>query len=86
MLIETVAAQLLLHGNAYVQVLRDADGGAAEPGDDVVIAMRMSDQSLSIGIDGVAMSGTVDLEDRVGAAGGTLRVHDRHLRAVLPCG
>ena len=30
MLIETVAAQLLLHGNAYVQVLRDADGGAAE--------------------------------------------------------
>ena len=30
MLIETVAAQLLLHGNAYVQVLRDADGAAAE--------------------------------------------------------
>jgi HK97 family phage portal protein len=29
-LVETVAAQLLLHGNAYVQVLRDADGGAAE--------------------------------------------------------
>ncbi|WP_445191756.1 phage portal protein [Sphingomonas sp. Tas61C01] len=29
-LLETVAAQLLLHGNAYVQVLRDADGGAAE--------------------------------------------------------
>jgi hypothetical protein len=28
MLIETVAAQLLLHGNSYVQVLRDADGGA----------------------------------------------------------
>ena len=26
----TVATQLLLHGNAYVQVLRDADGGAAE--------------------------------------------------------
>ncbi|MES3153799.1 phage portal protein [Sphingomonas faeni] len=29
-LIETVAAQMLLHGNAYVQVLRDVDGGAAE--------------------------------------------------------
>lgn len=29
-LTETVAAQLLLHGNAYVQVLRDAEGGAAE--------------------------------------------------------
>ncbi|KQU53087.1 portal protein [Sphingomonas sp. Leaf339] len=29
-LLETVAAQLLLHGNAYVQVLRDAEGGAAE--------------------------------------------------------
>ncbi len=29
-LVETVAAQLLLHGNAYVQVLRDAEGGAAE--------------------------------------------------------
>jgi HK97 family phage portal protein len=29
-LIETIAAQLLLHGNAYVQVLRDGDGGAAE--------------------------------------------------------
>jgi HK97 family phage portal protein len=29
-LVETVSAQLLLHGNAYVQVLRDADGGAAE--------------------------------------------------------
>lgn len=26
-LLETVAAQLLLHGNAYVQVLRDAEGG-----------------------------------------------------------
>ena len=29
-LLETLSAQLLLHGNAYVQVLRDADGGAAE--------------------------------------------------------
>ncbi len=29
-LIETVAAHLLLHGNAYVQVLRDVEGGAAE--------------------------------------------------------
>lgn len=29
-LLETIAAQLLLHGNAYVQVLRDAEGGAAE--------------------------------------------------------
>ncbi|TPG15388.1 phage portal protein [Sphingomonas oligophenolica] len=29
-LLETLAAQLLLHGNAYVQVLRDAEGGAAE--------------------------------------------------------
>ncbi|HVF92941.1 MAG TPA: phage portal protein, partial [Sphingomonas sp.] len=29
-LLETVAAQLLLHGNAYVQVLRDAAGGVAE--------------------------------------------------------
>lgn len=28
-LLETVAAQLLLHGNAYVQVLRNAEGGAA---------------------------------------------------------
>ena len=29
-LIETVAAQLLLHGNAFIQVLRDAEGGVAE--------------------------------------------------------
>ena len=29
-LIETVAAHLMLHGNAYVQVLRDVEGGAAE--------------------------------------------------------
>ena len=29
-LVETVAAQLLLHGNAYVQVLRDVDGNIAE--------------------------------------------------------
>jgi HK97 family phage portal protein len=29
-LVEVAAAQLLLHGNAYVQVLRDAAGGAAE--------------------------------------------------------
>ncbi|AXJ95480.1 MULTISPECIES: phage portal protein [unclassified Sphingomonas] len=29
MLLETAAAQLLLHGNAYIQVLRDGDGGAA---------------------------------------------------------
>ncbi|MCU6455870.1 phage portal protein [Sphingomonas sp. A2-49] len=27
-LLETVAAQLLLHGNAYVQILRDGEGGA----------------------------------------------------------
>jgi HK97 family phage portal protein len=29
-LLETLSAQLLLHGNAYLQVLRDAGGGAAE--------------------------------------------------------
>lgn len=29
-LIATAAAQLLLHGNAYLQILRDAEGGAAE--------------------------------------------------------
>ena len=29
-LMETVAAQLLLHGNAFIQVLRDAEGGVAE--------------------------------------------------------
>ena len=29
-LLETAAAQMLLHGNAYIQVLRDADGRAAE--------------------------------------------------------
>jgi len=29
-LMETVAAQLLLHGNAYVQILADADGAPAE--------------------------------------------------------
>ena len=29
-LFETVAAQLLLHGNAYVQILRGADGGVTE--------------------------------------------------------
>ena len=29
-LLETVAAQLLLHGNAYVQILTDGDGGVAE--------------------------------------------------------
>ncbi|MCW1383206.1 phage portal protein [Novosphingobium sp. KCTC 2891] len=29
-LIETLASQMLLHGNAYVQVLRDADGEPAE--------------------------------------------------------
>jgi len=30
MLIETVAAQLLLHGNAYVQVMTGSDGGVSE--------------------------------------------------------
>lgn len=29
-LVETLAGQLLLHGNAYVQILSDADGAAAE--------------------------------------------------------
>ncbi len=29
-LMETLAAQLMLHGNAYVQILRDGDGHAAE--------------------------------------------------------
>lgn len=64
-----------------VQVL-----GTAEPGNEVAITIWVSEGSLTINIDGVAMARTVELEDRVRVAGGTLRVNDRHVQAVLPCG
>jgi signal transduction histidine kinase len=60
--------------------------GAVQPSDEVGLAMCVSNGQLTIDIDGVAVRRTVALEDRVGAAGGTLLVNDRHQRAVLPCG
>jgi len=60
--------------------------GAVQPSDEVGLAMCVSNGQLTIDIDGVAVRRTVALEDRVGAAGGTLLVKDRHQRAVLPCG
>jgi signal transduction histidine kinase len=69
---------------AYLVVVHVLD--AAQPDYEVAIAIRLSDRGLMVGIDGVALTRTVDLDDRVRAAGGTLRVNDRHVQAVLPCG
>lgn len=46
-LLETVAAQLLLHGNAFVQVLRDGDGQVVE-----LFALRPERVSVELGADG----------------------------------
>ena len=46
-LLEAVAAQLLLHGNAFVQILRDAEGQAAE-----LFALRPERVSVELGADG----------------------------------
>jgi signal transduction histidine kinase len=59
--------------------------GAAELGDEVTIAAQVSDEDLTIVIDGVDLRRKVELADRVGAAGGTLQVNDRHVQVVLPC-
>lgn len=47
--------------------------------------IRRTNDALIVDIDGVAVRRPVHLEDLVGAAGGTLQVNDRHLRAELPC-
>ena len=46
-LLETIASQLLLHGNAYVQILKDAEGRPAE-----LFALRPERVSLILGKDG----------------------------------
>jgi signal transduction histidine kinase len=70
--------------SAYLVVVEAL--GAVERGDQVALAMHVTDGRLTIDIDGLTMRRTIELDDRVGAAGGTLQVGDRHLRAVLPCG
>jgi HK97 family phage portal protein len=46
-LLEAVAAQLLLHGNAFVQLLRDADGKVAQ-----LFALRPERVTVELGADG----------------------------------
>jgi len=46
-LLEAVAAQVLLHGNAFVQVLRDGEGAVAE-----LFALRPERVSVELGADG----------------------------------
>ena len=46
-LLETIASQLLLHGNAYVQILKDAEGRPVE-----LFALRPERVSLILGSDG----------------------------------
>ena len=46
-LLETIASQLLLHGNAYVQILKDAEGRPVE-----LFALRPERVSLILGKDG----------------------------------
>ena len=58
---------------------------ATEAADEATIAIRRTNDALIVDIDGVAVRRPVHLEDLVGAAGGTLQVNDRHLRAELPC-
>ncbi|HEY5881735.1 MAG TPA: hypothetical protein VIU11_22690 [Nakamurella sp.] len=58
---------------------------AAGPADELTIGIRRSNDALIVDIDGVAVARPIRLEDLVGAAGGTLQVNDRRLRAELPC-
>ncbi len=58
-LIETVAAQLLLHGNAYVQVMKDAAGQPVE-----LFALRPERVSVVPGADGWPAAYSYKLADR----------------------
>ena len=59
---------------------------AAGRTEELTLAIRRSNDALIVDIDGVAVARPVRLEDLVGAAGGTLHLEDRRLRAELPCG
>ena len=58
-LLETLAAQLLLHGNAFVQVLKDASGRPVE-----LFALRPERMSVVAGPDGWPTAFTYKLSDR----------------------
>lgn len=58
-LVETVAAQLLLHGNAYVQVMKDAAGQPVE-----LFALRPERVSVVPGADGWPAAYAYKLSDR----------------------
>ena len=79
-LLETVAAQMLLHGNAYVQILRDGEGNAAE-----LYALRPERVSVEADAGGWPAAYTY----RVGARSQRLgadpvRPHVIHLKAFHP--
>ena len=79
-LLETVAAQMLLHGNAYVQILRDGEGNAAE-----LYALRPERVSVEADAGGWPAAYTY----RVGARSHRLgadpvRPHVIHLKAFHP--
>ena len=79
-LLETLAAQLLLHGNAYCQVLRDAEGGAAE-----LFALRPERVSVDCDANGwpAAYRYTVGAQaTRLGAD--PVRPHVIHLKTYSP--
>ena len=59
-LLETVAAQLLLHGNAFVQVLGDGRGGAGE-----LFALRPERVSVEPGADGWPAAYRYRVGDRI---------------------
>ncbi|WP_374942553.1 phage portal protein [Sphingomonas sp.] len=80
MLIEVAAAQLLLHGNAYVQVLRDAEGGVAE-----LYALRPERVSVELDAGGWPAAYRYKVGERVTRlAGDAARPEVVHLRSFNP--
>ena len=47
-LLATIAAHLLLHGNAYVQVLRDPEGGVVTAGCRFDVPARFAEDTLTV--------------------------------------
>ena len=81
-LLETVAAQLLLHGNAFVQILPDSDGAPAE-----LFALRPERVSVEVDAAGWPVAYAYkagEAKNRLAARDGLGRPSLMHLKAMHP--
>ena len=82
-LLETIASQLLLHGNAYVQILKDADGQPVE-----LFALRPERVSLVLGHDGWPKSLTYQVGEQmltIPLLDGDASPNVIHIKGFHPC-